>query len=215
MWWRGLAVVLMLAGTYGAFASLEASHPDGMLAPYVPQQYELSEPVKPFKHAGFQVTPVARFDIQARVLGREIYRNDSVAQLSPVDLALGWGPMSDSNVLKDIRTSQGNRFFYWSTDRFPVPREVIETSSTNTHLIPATPEIEAQLKSVEVGDVVHFRGMLVNAYRASDRRSWKTSLRRDDTGDGACEIVYVTAVEVRGRQHSAPEVDTLATLNPR
>jgi hypothetical protein len=194
---RALLMVSLCVGGYGAWASLEVPPLEGMVAPYFPQQYELAEPAPSFRKADFDVTPVARFEIEARVLGREIYRHDTVAQLSPVDLALGWGPMSDSKVLKDIRTSQGNRFFYWSTDRFPVAREVIENSSTNAHLIPATPDIEARLKEVQVGDVVHFSGMLVNAYRASDGRSWKTSLRRDDSGDGACEIVYVTSLEVR------------------
>ena len=194
---RALVVYKLFAGGYGAWASLEASHPEGMVAPYYPRQYELDEPAQVFKRAGFEVTPVARFEIEARVLGREIYRDDTVAQLAPVDLALGWGAMSDSKVLKDIRTSQGNRFFYWSTDRFPVPRQVIETNSTNTHLIPATPDIEARLKSVQVGEVVRFSGMLVNAYRPSDGRAWKTSLSRDDSGDGACEIVYVTELDIQ------------------
>ena len=194
---RAIVVFFLLAGAYSAWASREASPFEGALAPQLPQQYELTEPVQVFERAGFEVTPVARFDIEARVLGREIYRSDTVAELSPVDLALGWGPMSDSRILKDIRTSQGNRFFYWSTDRFPIPRNVIESSSTNTHLIPATPDIEARLKEVRVGEVVHVGGLLVNAYRSSDGRSWKTSLRRDDSGDGACEIIYVTTLEVR------------------
>lgn len=194
---RALLMLSLFVGGYGAWAALEVPPPEGMLAPYYPQQYELNEPEPVFRKAGFEVTPVARFEIEARVLGREIYRHDTVSELSPVDLALGWGPMSDSKVLKDIRTSQGNRFFYWSTDRFPVAREVIESTSTNAHLIPATADIEARLKEVKVGDVVHFSGLLVNAYRAADGRSWKTSLRRDDRGDGACEIVYVTNLDIR------------------
>ncbi|HKO89109.1 MAG TPA: hypothetical protein VJU83_11425 [Burkholderiales bacterium] len=194
---RVFVVFFLLAGAYSAWASREASHFEGALAPFVPQQYELTEPAQAFERAGFNVTPVARFDIEARVLGREIYRSDTVAELAPVDLALGWGPMSDSRILKDIRTSQANRFFYWSTDRFPIPRSVIENSSTNTHLIPATAEIEARLKQIRVGEIVHVGGLLVNAYRPTDGRSWKTSLRRDDSGDGACEIIYVTNLEIR------------------
>ena len=194
---RLFVIIFLLAGAYSAWASRDASYAEGAVAPALPQQYDLTEPAQVFERAGFQVTPVARFNVEARVLGREIYVSDTVAQLAPVDLALGWGPMSDNRILKDIRTSQANRFFYWSTDRFPVSRQVIESNSTNTHLIPATADIETRLKEVRVGEVVHMGGLLVNAYRPSDGRSWKTSLRRDDSGDGACEIIYVTTLEVR------------------
>jgi hypothetical protein len=195
MWSRVLLVVVLLWSGYGAWAAREPGQ-IGMLAPSAPIQTALVAPVQVIEKAGFDLTPMANIDIEARVLSREIYRFDSVAALAPVDLALGWGAMSDSEVLKSIHLRQGGRFLYWSTERFPVPREVIETSSTNAHMIPATAEIEAQLKAIRPGEIVRFSGTLVNAYRPADGRSWKTSLSRSDTGDGACEIVYVTRLDV-------------------
>jgi hypothetical protein len=195
MWSRVLLVVVLLWSGYGAWAAREPQQIDNRVQS-APIQTALTGPIKIIEKAGFDLTPVANIDIEARVLGREIYRFDSVAALAPVDLALGWGAMSDSEVLKSIHLRQGERFLYWSTDHFPVPREVIETSATNAHMIPATPEIEAQLRAIRPGEVVRFSGTLVNAYRPTDGRSWKTSLSRSDTGDGACEIVYVTHLDV-------------------
>ena len=43
--------------------------------------------------------------------------------------------------------------------------------------------------------VIHVNGWLVDI-RGPHGFAWNTSLRRDDTGDGACEIVYVEALEV-------------------
>ena len=55
----------------------------------------------------------------------------------PEDLALGWGRMSDSDVLAKIDITQSGRFYYWHVDDFPIPRREIETSSANMHMIPS------------------------------------------------------------------------------
>ena len=83
-------------------------------------------------------------------LGRE-------ADLSPVDLALGWGKMSDEAILKDIKISQSNRFYYWRVDEFPIPRREIEMQSANMHMIPADAQIEKILKSIRPGQMVKLK----------------------------------------------------------
>jgi len=130
------------------------------------------------------------------VLGVERYRFDRGAQLSPLDLALGWGPMSDSAVLSKIDISQGGRFYYWHVDQLPVPRRVIETDSANMHLIPADDAVAGQFDQARVGSVVSLAGYLVEA-RAPDGWHWRSSLARDDTGAGACELIWVERFEVR------------------
>lgn len=143
-----------------------------------------------FTHHDYSITPLADFSIEARVLAKEAYHLDRGASLSPVDLALGWGPMSDSAVLSQIRISQSNRFYHWHVDQFPIPREAIETHSANMHMIPADDAIEAQLNDVRVGQLVKIEGYLVQA-NAKDGFYWKSSLTRQDTGAGACELVFV------------------------
>lgn len=143
-----------------------------------------------FTYHDYTITPLADFSIEARVLAKEAYTFDRGASLSPIDLVLGWGPMSDSGVLSQIRISQSNRFYYWHVDQFPIPREAIETHSANMHMIPADDVIEAQLKQVHVGQLVKIEGYLVQA-NAKDGFYWKSSLTRQDTGAGACELVFV------------------------
>jgi len=199
MYARILMLCLLLAGTGGLAArDLSMTSPEGLIQE-LPRQEMLVEAMPVLERAGFELTPVARFQITGRVLGQQVYDADTVAELSPVDIALGWGAMSDSRVLSQIEMSQGERFFYWRTERAPVPRSTIEQYSTNVHAIPATPEIERQLRMIRRDDVVRISGLLVNAYRPADGYRWKTSLVRDDTGDGACEIVYVTGLQIEPR----------------
>ncbi|MGZ8252192.1 MAG: hypothetical protein ACXW1P_07095, partial [Methylophilaceae bacterium] len=87
-------------------------------------------------------------------------------------------------------------FYFWHVDAFPIPREEIETHSANMHMIPANSLVEKTLKSVRVGQVVSVSGYLVEA-KAPDGWHWKSSLTRNDTGNGACELVLVKAISVR------------------
>ena len=54
-------------------------------------------------------------------------------------------------------------------------------------------EIEDLLRR---GEFVAMRGYLVNV-GGPDGFYWNTSLRRDDTGNGACEVFYVESVEAK------------------
>lgn len=144
---------------------------------------------------GYRIQPLARFSIQARVLGAERYRFGREADLSPLDLALGWGPMSDSAVLSRISISQGNRFYHWRVENeFPIPREAIETHSANMHLIPATEAVADRMLGPRPGQIVRIQGFLVEA-SAADGWRWRSSLTRKDTGGGACELIWVEAFE--------------------
>ena len=102
--------------------------------------------------------------------------------------------MSDSSVLESIDISQSSRFFYWHVSEFPIPRREIERSASNMHLIPADDGVRRALKRVRRGELVHIEGFLVDASRP-DGWHWRSSLSRDDTGDGACELVYVEELE--------------------
>ena len=171
--------------------------PPGVLAPEAPRQLEL-DGAAPVTHGEYDLRPLARFELKARVLGREDYRFDRGADLVPVDLALGWGPMSDSAVLEHIDISQSGRFYFWRVSEFPIPREAIERHSANMHLIPANASVERALDRVAEGDVVSLRGQLVEA-SSTDGFTWRSSLSRDDTGQGACELIWVESLAIEPR----------------
>lgn len=195
MGWKPVAFVLLIAyGAYHHFSQRQVDIPAGALVKTLPQQ--TSAQTSAFTFKSYTLTPMADFALQARVLAKEHYTFDRGADLAPVDLALGWGPMSDSQVLSQISISQSNRFYFWHVDAFPIPRRAIETHSANMHMIPANAEIAAQLKSLRVGQTIQLQGYLVHA-NAADGFNWKSSLTREDTGAGACELVYINTLIVQ------------------
>ena len=71
---------------------------------------------------------------------------------------------------------------------------------SNNHLLSPDPAIRDAILSTSIGDQVHFQGLLVNYYPEGQPASVrKTSLTRDDTGNGACEVVFVERFEVLSR----------------
>jgi hypothetical protein len=189
-----LFILALMVGFYLYWEQSESLRPDGVLAPDEPVQ-RAAYPATEREINGYRIAPLASFDIRARVIRSERYHLGSVADLSPVDLVLGWGAMSDSAVLKQISFSQGGRFYHWWTNNFPVPRRVIETHSANMHMIPADGTLARQLKSIRSGNMVHLKGWLVEVTTRKGFR-WTSSLTREDTGGGACELVLVESLDV-------------------
>jgi hypothetical protein len=161
-----------------------------------------------FEFKDYTIKPLADFNIRARVLSKKTYRTGREAQLSPIDLALGWGPMSDERVLERVSIRQSNRWYFWQVREFPIPRREIERNSANMHLIPATSGIADQLRVVRKGHIVEFSGKLIRAEGENNWR-WTSSLTREDTGDNACELVWVEEFRV-----VEPDDQTFAGATP-
>ena len=191
-----LLVLAVAAGSWNYLSTRPVSHPPGPIAPQAPVQVNRSG-LPAFSAAGYWIKPVADFSLQARVLSTKRYYLGSKAALSPIDLALGWGPMSDSAVLGRLDISQSDRFYFYRwTGKPPIARPEIIVHSANMHMIPADDEIRTRLERVRVGQVVTLKGFLVDA-EAPDGSHWNSSMIRTDYDDGACELVWVKDISVR------------------
>ena len=192
--WKLIALISVLSyGAYQHFSKSPIKHGNGVIAGLQPQQQNTNQTNISLNK--FTITPLQSFEIEARVLSVEHYSFGREADLVPVDLALGWGPMSDEKVLSQIKITQSNRFYYWHVDAFPIPRAQIDSNSANMHIIPADSNIEKKLKSIRIGQKIKLSGYLVEA-KAQDGWHWRSSLSRTDTGAGACELVYAKSISI-------------------
>lgn len=197
---RLLYLLIFLAALFAwrDWSRREIVHPPGVLVPESPRQLAAKD-VEPFRFKGYRLRPRAVFEVRARVLSRADYRWGREADLSPMDLALGWGAMSDQAILDHIEISQGSRWYYTRYEPpGPLPDSEIIRHSGNMHMLPADAAIRGRLKDIRPGDIVRFRGYLVDVDDESGFH-WRTSLSREDTGNGACELVYVERIEIESR----------------
>ncbi len=193
--WRTLVFVIILLAVFQHWRSRPLPVPPGAIAPNEPVQVNLSNGPT-YQKNNYSLKALADFTVEARVLSKQTYSADREAELAPVDLALGWGAMSDTAVLDHLTISQSNRFYYYRWENEP-PRSAqeIATHSANMHLIPTTPELEKKMRDVRVGQVVKIQGQLVEIH-APDGWHWRSSMTRDDTGAGACEVIWVESIEL-------------------
>lgn len=161
----------------------------GVVVRSTPQQ---SSPTGPgsWQADGYRYQALADFSLQARVLSRKDY-TDRQSAISPMDLALGWGVMSDQSVLDRLSISQSGRWYrYRWSDKPPASPGDIIRSSANMHIIPGSPEVASHLAGAKAGGWVDLRGRLVRVDGPGQWR-WVSSLSRSDTGNGACELFWV------------------------
>ena len=130
-------VIAVIAGVgWLFFHEPERSRPPGVLCRWEPKQGPLlAKPEPKWRVAGWTLTPLASYSVRARVLSARRYRYDYTAALAPVDLALGWGRMSDSAVLGKLSLSQRGRWYNFSYSDAVIPVAEMELCSANTHII--------------------------------------------------------------------------------
>jgi len=189
-----IVLIIIPAIAYLFWPEKIITYPAGITAPENPKQNNLTE-IKIWDKDEFHFKSLAEYKIKARVLSRNNFSVGKESEVSPVDFALGWGPMSDQSIIDKIKISQSNRWYHWETDQYPIPSNQIALNSANVHIIPKDESIEAKLNDVYKGSLIEMKGYLV-AITTSDGWHWSSSLRRDDTAGGACELFWVDEIEI-------------------
>lgn len=205
---RNFLVACVLLGALGWwYSSRTAGAPQGVVTTSAgcplptqvrdgeaPLQSDVPASLAAFSLPAATLKPLAGFSVQARVLSREDYRLGREADLSPTDLALGWQRMGEDQELSQLEISQSSRWYHYRWDNQPpLPPQEIARSSANMHMIPANGEVAAMLADIRKDERVRIDGWLVEA-TAQDGWHWRSSTSREDTGGGACEVVYVCAI---------------------
>lgn len=159
---------------------------------------------KTINGANVEINYVAKYSISGRVVDvQNYYGYDIRNKLSPKDIGMSWGFLAnEKNHRKVTWSSAGNRYLSWYSSDGMWINEMGGTNKiteycSNNHLIPSDNKSKKLIDSIEEGDFVRIEGYLVNVYcKKSDGSyfNWNTSTSRNDTGNGACEIVYVTNI---------------------
>lgn len=148
----------------------------------------------------FTIKPLAAYEIHAQVKSRRTYDTDWTSLLSSIDLALAWGGLVSKIADKHIKYSQKKRWYYYNYDGgSPYYKPYIRSHSSNHHILHANANVEKAVHSLKVKDKVRLKGYLVRVdgkSRFNERVWWKSSMTREDEGDGACEVLWVKEVQI-------------------
>lgn len=151
-----------------------------------------------YKGSRYTVRPRASYDIRALVVSQnnptgiaDSYHDSR--SLDTKDFCVIWGHNVRSSEYKTVKFWSGSWTCYceWENGtRFWMDE------FSNNHLITNNEDIRDKIASVGIGDQVHIKGMLVD-YTEVGSNSWRnSSLTRTDTGNTACEVVFVEDLKI-------------------
>lgn len=140
-----------------------------------------------------KISVLESFEGEFRILGSKEYKDDAQAQFSPIDYAVTRGIFTEPEIARQISINQYDRYLNWKMARPPIPPRLATQLVSNMHIIPANPEIAAEIKKVKRGDLIRLEGDLVQI-NAKDL-VWKSALDWNGVGDGACKLIRVDSIK--------------------
>ncbi|MBL8482682.1 MAG: hypothetical protein JNJ60_10825 [Rhodocyclaceae bacterium] len=152
----------------------------------------------------YTVRPLYSYDLYGLVVSRHDARSwwDYIHRewkdaLNAVDFCVVWGPNVTSGAYRQIDFSSTQFECHYRTSSDAAWAAFDSSAVSNNHLLAADPALAARLREVRVGDQVHVRGYLAEySHQAGQGFQRGTSTTRSDTGNGACETIYVEQFEL-------------------
>jgi len=210
-----LSQLLLCAGL--AFGVVSISKKDALPPAGQVQQAVLQEPdQRPTQRSAFQTTvgdvtydvkPLYHYELHGLVVSR----HDSQAwwdyihkawndKLNVADLCVVWGNNIRNEAYQALSFSSGQFVCYVESKSQEDFARFDATALSNNHLLTADARLAKRIQNVRVGDQVRFSGYLAEySHNHGVPFMRGTSTVRTDTGNGACETVFVEDFEVLRR----------------
>jgi hypothetical protein len=209
---RSLARIVLPAAALALVVSLFFRYrlPDNSLALeallQAPVQSEEGIP-EPFditrKDVTYTVTPLYSYELWGLIVSYhhsasfvDISHRQWKDFINTKDVCVIWGRNIETGVYK--RMSFKNRDFtcYYRYPDRETGQLFTENALSNNHLLPADPLVADTVLKARKGDQVRFKGWLVSYGIKGTPYARRSSTVRNDRGNGACEVVYVTEFEI-------------------
>ena len=150
------------------------------------------------------IIPQAKYKIYGRIFTKHhVPAHVEYGELMPYDMVIAWGKMAKPEMFNMVKFEYEfyDRYVWWTFSRkIQDDPDELSTYFSNNHIIPANTDIRKGLDSIKVKDIAYMEGFLVNLviYKKDGMPvHMDTSLWRDDDGEGACEVFYVTHLVTR------------------
>ena len=168
-----------------------------------PRQVEIKQAPIDVDQGGvaYRVEPMYRYALDGMVVSYRVHDADHLLHriwndhLNVADLCVVWGQDAGGVDLHAFEFANGEFTCTFQTHSEKEWRAFRLDQISNNHLITADASIRKRIADVAVGDHVHFEGFLAS-YSNDSGFHRGTSTTRQDTGNGACETVYVTAFDI-------------------
>jgi len=154
-----------------------------------------------YKDVQYRVTPEFEYDIVGMIVSYRHHDNNSRMHrlandhLNMLDVCVVWGDNTTAAELDKIDFWNGIFTCNFET-RDQAAWDSFEVNQiSNNHLISDDDSIRDRVRDIRIGDQIRVRGYLAS-YGSPGVIPRGTSTSRTDSGDGACETIYVERFEI-------------------
>jgi hypothetical protein len=153
----------------------------------------------------YRIQPRYAYDISALVVS--LHHSDTWwdyahkewgDHINLMDLCVIWGGNARTGAYKRVSFSNNEWECHWSWSHSEPGREFNNTEASNNHMVTDDPAVAKVLRKIRIGDQIRVKGYLVDYSIAGRGGSRVSSATRTDSGNGACEVLYVESVEMLG-----------------
>jgi hypothetical protein len=120
--------------------------------------------------------------------------------LNVTDLCVVWGSNIKNDSYRTISFSSGQWTCNFETRSAEAYAAFDQTAISNNHVLTDKPALAARLRQIRIGDQIRITGQLAEYRHQAGTDFFRgTSTVRNDTGNGACETIFVSDVEILKR----------------
>jgi len=140
----------------------------------------------------YELSGVVVTDYESGSLGDIYHHRQWKDFLNVKDLCVVWGQNVKSGVFRKLRYDSGPWTCFFQTPDAKTGAEFRNDQLSNNHLLTDDIDLHHLIMRAAPGDEVRISGMLADYKNPASGFDRGTSISRTDTGNGACETVYVT-----------------------
>ena len=156
------------------------------------------------KGVEYTIKPVADYEITGVIVSRhdtsafwDYIHTETNDHINIADLCIVWGQNLTSNNYKQLSYSNGQFTCNVSAKSEVVWSTFDQNALSNNHLLTDEVSIAKRVRKFKVGDQVRVKGYLaIYTHNSGMNFERGSSLVRTDTGNGACETIFVSQAEL-------------------
>ena len=176
-----------------------------------PQQSLINQPLQSvtYNNLNFTVQPKFRYKLAGLVVSKRVHQADykgslhglSEDYLNVADLCVVWGENANPDILKHFKFSNGQFTCNYHTRHNQAWQAFNPNQLSNNHVLATHEPVRKILSEAEIGDQIMIEGYSAD-YTNPKGYKRQTSVVRTDTGNGACETIWVEKASIIGTMQS-------------
>ncbi len=156
-----------------------------------------------YNDENFEIIPKYDYDLNGLVVSYRLHDADggmmlhalNKDHLNVADFCVVWGDSAQPNILREFDFSNGQFTCNYSTKDTAAWKAFNHTQLSNNHLLAIDDAVRDTISEIKIGDQINLKGWLAH-YKNPIGYERGSSTVRTDTGNGACETIFVNQISI-------------------